>query len=1187
MIRLTVKFPGEDSSVHEIQEDTIIGTKGNLALPIPDLQPQHVKIALEGTRCHVTNLAKDTSVTWDSQPIDDNTFDEQELQAGVSLKIGDVELLLEFVISGETTAEEEEEATFIDWDADHLPDLPANLDLDEELQKLDLLFDDKTDDDALEEAENLLENLDFDALFEEVSNLDFSEDADTSTGEEEAAEEEATTAQEQGEVALDFRDDDADEELLRDIQAQLQGHAETSADTTTPTPSEFREETQATTSLDEYEEDYETYEEVIEEKEATIEEKAEPLSGVGRFMTAAAIVFALTGILAVGTYWSVSGNNARYETLAARGVADAAMALTYAQLTHQHPDGDNWSDPEFLEENLSAVLSSKYRALSQVDGNGKLQTPSYRLRIRTDATGDRFLVAAQPINTMMQWLIPKSTLYVDSTTLQLRKTKDNEGLTKVFGLKSSWSPPEGQSFTAHIHNSKTISLSTLSEVGTLEGYAPPAELGQRNPGADAFVYNAPRYYKFAKAIIQTASSEGIAEGHKRDVAVLRQLVNLYSRFPALTVYSARGESIALAASKGLDEVTEAHPFQIGFVTFRAEDGLIAKSELLPTVLNDMHTPSDDIALPSTPTLAAAPEPVVESLQKQDTSEPIQQERTSPSSSVDTKNPLYQMLSSVASQRKHALKKSNDKIIALVQQHNEEGVPHFKRRHRKLVREYEEVQEQQRAIAEKRIKKVYQRFLTEQGYSPGDPPVIDTFMAYVKATSMDDFVPEDLQAVDMLTSPEAPETDGELVLTAIRNATDLASLDASVAEAARLLRPENIGDSSTLLTLESAVRTTVLNKVGEFLLSPSSRPDAEMFSAKNRAVLTRILNSAKVAEGEEKAFYLKEFDLLVDRLRSLPPSQPNDVASDTQQEEALSNNDIEREQLRERISQIPLNKITAADPKQKRNIGRLGQQILIRERALPPSASRDDSLLEAINLLSQATDDNRAFWEDILEARRLLTETPKQEIENDIHSALGFFHGEKPLFNQCKARFKDYIDATQTLNNSRGSVEHASRFEYFRDEQEKNLATIVEDTRTLQTVCRQLSQGLDTYADRLKVLLDDYNTAKTEGLFTTGARHHVATTVYIARKLKAIDELKPKLEKATQQIMAASQTYETLAEQQLHNLRSNTAPSQEVALTLQKKASTTSYPNLVPEKLGPQIDDLLTWNGPPLTTKRSS
>ncbi len=61
------------------------------------------------------------------------------------------------------------------------------------------------------------------------------------------------------------------------------------------------------------------------------------------------VIVAILAAVGSGVYFTFNEKNDEREFIAAQGLADMSMALTYAQMHQLKPLNQNWGDPDFLK----------------------------------------------------------------------------------------------------------------------------------------------------------------------------------------------------------------------------------------------------------------------------------------------------------------------------------------------------------------------------------------------------------------------------------------------------------------------------------------------------------------------------------------------------------------------------------------------------------------------------------------------------------------------------------------------------------------------------------------------------------------------------------------------------------------------------------------------------------------------
>lgn len=216
------------------------------------------------------------------------------------------------------------------------------------------------------------------------------------------------------------------------------------------------------------------------------------------------LLFVVSGLVASEMYLRFTNMSEDEEMQAAEGVADIAMALTYAKLHAVNPASQNWSDPEFLRHSLLAILSPSTIASTGIMNSSQGSNSHYILRIYTSYDLSRFLVVAQPTPNLMQMWVPKHAIIVDSRMMYLRKTMDFKALNRYLAYPYPLDESHSAELDQLISNSKLIPLSDIAEIKDNPEFMPPKALGFLRPGAENRIYNAPRYHEFGEAVLMHA-----------------------------------------------------------------------------------------------------------------------------------------------------------------------------------------------------------------------------------------------------------------------------------------------------------------------------------------------------------------------------------------------------------------------------------------------------------------------------------------------------------------------------------------------------------------------------------------------------------------------------------------------------------------------------------------------------------
>jgi hypothetical protein len=577
----------------------------------------------------------------------------------------------------------------------------------------------------------------------------------------------------------------------------------------------------------------------------------------------AAIIFAAL------TYTWVSDQSGEEEIKAAKGVADITMALTYAQIKNIKPQNQNWSDPEFIKNNLTAVLASEYPSLADFDTHGQFQNCPYFLRIYTSSDLSQFLVIAQPAPSLSQWLIPKASIILDSKNMKLRKIMDLKALNRLLVNANTLDGINAVEVSNLVSQGELIPLSNFINKKENQGFSPPKALALIRPGAENYIYNAPRYYHLGQNIM--AKSLDIMEnpGSSQDVAMLQQEIAVLAKFPDLVLYSSEGMELAIQTQKALLTLAPKEKFLIAYLQFNSRR-LISNSHLLmDDGAIDASNSDNNVSIsnpqnrmtPNVPSLGdnfdsskdAQEAPLEDSKDKNEDS-PESHE------TIETSHPLFLQLVAMTSIRQQALKPLSDEMISMLNLQNQIAQEDFIPRFRHLFAQYEQENIEQQIKIIKKLSQLYQ----ENTHIP-----LAQLMGFVKAAGLETVVQESLKKLQQ--KPEASFFSHEMFevqLKKIQESTDWAELDKQVSETAEMLKLQQVPDPEKLIAYQNIMRSQVLQKITHFLLSHDTPLPVSAYQEDNRHLLSHILKTAWVMEPDTCDFYLNEFDLRI------PPKASN-------------------------------------------------------------------------------------------------------------------------------------------------------------------------------------------------------------------------------------------------------------------------------------------------------------------------
>ncbi|ADI38874.1 putative uncharacterized protein [Waddlia chondrophila 2032/99] len=563
-------------------------------------------------------------------------------------------------------------------------------------------------------------------------------------------------------------------------------------------------------------------------------------------------IIALGAVICSGVYFRASGKNSQEEKKIAAGIADIAMAMTHAKLNHITPNKQNWSDPNFIRNNLAQVLSPNLHTQAQIDSEGQFTKYPYRLRVYTSRSLDQFIVIAQPAPNLMQWLVHKKTLVVDSSTMEMRKISDLKALNRLLANPDPLEGSNGEDIHHLIKEGGLMSLNSLAGHKNHWGFSPPKTLGFIRPGAENYIYNAPRYYPFGEELLRKAIQLYKNSSSPSDVAIIQDEMDEISNFPNIVLYTSEGLQMAVEAQKALNTFAPNSKFLVAYVKFNPK-GFVASSHLL---INEerreiafLPSPRTELStfFPTSSEMEQEPDflslsPIEDSL--------LIAEKTA-SDDTDLQHPLYLQLKASHQERKHALNAISRKMLELLNQQNNALLPEFEPSFSELLSEYlkTSLHYQQKII--QKLAKLYQEHT--------DMP-LEEFVKYVDQAQLSSFAQAALddQPTQRLTQEEIEE-----IFEKIDRAESLHELEHVSEQAAQTLTLENLPDTNSLIQFQEKVRTHTLNRLQFLLFSPKSLYATEPLDERDRGVLINILENSWISDPGEKDYFLSEFDHLIE------------------------------------------------------------------------------------------------------------------------------------------------------------------------------------------------------------------------------------------------------------------------------------------------------------------------------------
>jgi hypothetical protein len=589
-------------------------------------------------------------------------------------------------------------------------------------------------------------------------------------------------------------------------------------------------------------------------EESNIDPQETYVPGSWKKLTGFLVAFvAICVLVCSGIYFKASGKNSQEEKKIAAGTADIAMAMSHAQLNHIAPSKQNWADPDFIQNNLACVLSPNLHSQAQIDDDGQFTRYPYILRVYTSSDLGRFIVIAQPAPNLLQWLVHKKAMVVDSSAMEMRKITDLKKLNRLLANPNPLEGKNGVEISKVVKEGTLLSLASLSGNNNHWGFPPPKALAYIRPGAENFIYNAPRYYPFGESFLRKAVSLSDNDVTSSEVSSLQDEMNELSKFPDLVLYTSQGLQASIEAQKALTTFSPNRKFLVGYVKFN-QKGYVASSHIF------MNDEANEIALlePGVLSTRSLLERTISDEGDSDQNSTFENDLHfldkpfAENSDVDTNHPLFLRLQAIASSRSRALTPISEKIIILVHRQNIEIIPDFKDQIAKLNHEYLETDQIHRTRMVQELAKLYQEY--------SEMP-LEEFMKFIEASKMTSFINETLKTQkEQIEEADITENKIQLQIDALSVSKNLGDLDEAVQKTSTMLNLEMFPDPARLIVMQEKMYNTVLDKLSNFLLYPDSIYARAQLKDHERTALLRILKTSWVS-GDEYDFFVGEFDYL--------------------------------------------------------------------------------------------------------------------------------------------------------------------------------------------------------------------------------------------------------------------------------------------------------------------------------------
>lgn len=289
----------------------------------------------------------------------------------------------------------------------------------------------------------------------------------------------------------------------------------------------------------------------------------------------ASVLFIIASAVGIETYLRAASKSGIEENKAAESLADLAMALTYAKVFHVIPPNHNYSEPEFLKNNLTALLPPHAQLSGTIDTQGLFNNCSYLFRFYSEQGLSRFLIIAQPAPSISQWLFPKDAILIDSALMDVRKISDLKVINSLLAASKPFEGTNGRELSEVIKSLKVLSLPHLAKNSRKTDFAPPKILKYLRPGAENLIYNAPRYFLFTEPLLKKLLTYDLSQHSKDSAYALASEIERFAIFDNLVIYTPEGLQAANHANKVLYNLDNSSNFLSAYLLLSPTEEILS------------------------------------------------------------------------------------------------------------------------------------------------------------------------------------------------------------------------------------------------------------------------------------------------------------------------------------------------------------------------------------------------------------------------------------------------------------------------------------------------------------------------------------------------------------------------------------------------------------------------------------
>lgn len=772
MIKITIKNDPASPSYTFFKKEVLIGSRGSCDLSIieNDLKPEHIQIEEEKNRFIIKNLTNDPFATLNDLPFGKRILKDQDV-----IQIGNATLLFE----GELMKRGEDYKDFPVVSTKGCLDII----IDQAMQRTII-----TKEELHQEPEEIPNEgkSEMGSLLEEWKEVEHEfREKELLTEQEEPKPTSAPPILEQKQaIILDLPDEDAPPFKQNDIKEEKSASKKT-----------------------------------FESKEPRFFDELSPqvkIIAIGFIL--ALIVFILTTI---GSYLNHTKESEKKVIQVARGVADIAVAMSYAKIHNITPQQHNWSNPQFLKSSIASSLSPYHFSNLKLEGNGKIHE-NYLLRIYTNLDNSRFIIIAQPESSIFHYFAIPDSIIVDSSSMNLHRLNDLKALNRLL-IDTEQLQSTGRDEVAEIiNNSPLIPIDSLADEHNANGFKTPERLNEIYPGAENFIYNSPRYSQVGEKIMSDALDIASNTSNNAEVRKMKELISSVAKLPATVIYTTKGKEHAQEAKTALKGSQE--DLLIAYIDYDPKTHAISS-----TLIDHEDSSAKAQTTPSKPPSKQA----------------------SHFSREIHSDPLYTKLNDLSNRRKFELVAIQNDLQTMIEKEIEEPGTFSVKKIRNTSETLALKMEELNITILKELHQLY-------GQHKNIP--LSEFLESVERSGLRNLASNELfpnqkksETVNFVFSEE-----GLAALNAISKAADFNALFQGVERSCDYLSSEQSEDPQLIMSYQNQVKGRVIEKLNEFILLRSD--ETKEFNDISHDKLLAVLKKAWIFDKEEQDFYIAEFIL---------------------------------------------------------------------------------------------------------------------------------------------------------------------------------------------------------------------------------------------------------------------------------------------------------------------------------------